>query len=70
MIDRSGGQVVYIDYEIPAAARQEHDALRLNAGSGLLESSLSGMDQRITQIQADNERLWAELGREGSDDGD
>lgn len=35
--DRSGGQVVCIDYQIPAAARKEGRALELGAGSGLLD---------------------------------
>jgi len=35
--DRSGGQVVCIDYQIPAAARRDGNALELRAGSGMLD---------------------------------
>lgn len=35
--DRSGGQVVCLDYEIPASARKDANALRLGAGTGMLD---------------------------------
>lgn len=71
VLDRSGGQVVCIDYQIPAAARKEGNALELGAGSGLLDlverltgwrvrAELAGrsapVEGRVTGVQYAKER--------------
>lgn len=49
VLDRAGGQVVCVDYPIPAAARRDADALALSAGAGMLDllERLTGWRVRI-----------------------
>lgn len=49
VLDRSGGQVVCVDYPIPAAARRDVDALALSAGAGMLDllERLTGWRVRV-----------------------
>jgi len=49
VLDRSGGQVVCVDYQIPAAARRDADALALRAGASMLDllERLTGWRVRV-----------------------
>ncbi len=71
VLDRAGGQVICIDYQIPAAARKEGNALELGVGNGLLDlverltgwrvrAELAGrgapVEGRVTGVQYAKER--------------